>query len=988
MLCDQTPTGRPPIESNAAIDASGSTSTELPVHLTRFIGRDRELDDLIRLVGSSRLLTLTGAGGSGKTRLARETALRVANRFDRVAWVDLAPLTENELVAQQVAASLHAVEHIGTPPCDLVTAAVGSDRVLLVLDNCEHLVDACARLGEHLLRSCPRVTILATSREALGIASETAWLVPPLVSEEAVQLFVERAQAALPTFAPPNDAAIRDICRRLDGIPLAIELAAARVRVLSPEQIALRLDDAFRLLTGGSRTALPRHRTLRATMEWSFGLLGGREQVLLRRLAIFAGSFTLDAVEAVCAKAPLETEDSLDGVSALVDRSLIVMEPGDGVARYRLLETVRQYGIERMREAGELMMLERLHADHFLSVAEAAAPHLFGGEDEPGLIARLVADDDNFRAAANWALRDPSDGARALRFADALFWYWYGATAWQGRSHLREGKPYVTEALARGASCEPALREGALCSLGLLGLATGDYEMGSHAFARALEIARALPDEGNVAFVLAKYAATRMMAGDLDHATALLAEADRIVEPMPRSMLHSFVWFWHTWTILAKGDGATARRLGERLLGLGFTIGHRTSRGHSHMVFGRIELADGQIDDAYAHFTAALPFHVELGDAWGIMLDIEGFAAVAARRHRYADAARLLGASDHLRERTIFAIPTTERAQRDQRLALLRERLGDQFTALLAEGAALSTEDIVRLTQDETMAHTAEHPIVMQAQLPAPEATEAPPRLRVLALGPLQVMVGERVIDASAWGSARPRELLVYLLAHPEGRTKEHVGLAFWPEASTAQLRNNFHVTLHRLRKALGGANWVTLTGDRYAVDPALIAEFDAAEFERDVVAARRALKRQQAGASAPLEQALARYRGDFLDGEPVSDWHIEHRERLQRLYLEALMQLGEERMREQRFAKAVEAYRSVLARDELHEEAIRALMDALAESGERSQALRVYQRFAERLRRELDAEPDDETVRLLETLQGGGSQSRPSAAPSVARRA
>jgi predicted ATPase/DNA-binding SARP family transcriptional activator len=919
---------------------------------------------------------LTGAGGSGKTRLARETALRVAPNYDRVAWVDLAPLGDPELLAQSIAASLHAVEHVGTTPTELVIAAVGNARVLLVLDNCEHLVDACARFAEYLLRACPRVTVLATSREALGVASEMAWLVPPLVSEEAVQLFVDRARATLPTFAVTNDSAIRDICRRLDGIPLAIELAAARVRVLSPEQIAQRLDDAFRLLTGGSRTALPRHRTLRATMEWSFSLLSEREQVLLRRLAIFAGSFTLEAAEAVCVGAPLETEDILDGVSALVDKSMVKMEPGDGVARYRLLETVRQYGIERLREAGELTVLERFHADHFLSVLEAAAPHLFGGEEEPGIIARLAADDDNLRAAAAWALRDPSSASRALRFADSLFWYWYGATAAQGRSHFQEARAYVDQAVARGASCEPGLRAGALCSRGLIGLATGDYATANEAFAEALAIVRTLPDPANLAFVLAKYAATRMMSGDLDHALELLEESSAIVEPMPPSMLHAFVSFWHAWTLTARGDLTTARRLGDRQVELGYLLGHRTIRGHAHTVFGRVELAEGRLDDAFAHFTAALPFHVDLGDGWGLMLDIEGFAAIAARRHRYADAARLLGASDHLRERTIFAIPTTERAQREERLALLRERLGDQFAPLVAEGAALSTDEIVRLTADETMAHTAEHPIVLQSHVASPESAGAPARLRVLALGPLQVMVGDKVIEPSVWGSARPRELLVYLLAHPDGRTKEQVGLAFWPEASTAQLRNNFHVTLHRLRKALGGTNWVTLSGDRYVIDPALVAEFDAAELEREVTAARRALKRQQQGAASQLEQALARYRGDFLDGEPVSDWHVEHRDRLQRLYLDSLMQLGDEWSREQRHAKAVEAYRRILARDELHEEAVRGLMRALADAGERTQALRVYQRFAERLRAELDGEPDEETLTLLQRLrEGAGSR-------------
>jgi DNA-binding SARP family transcriptional activator len=233
------------------------------------------------------------------------------------------------------------------------------------------------------------------------------------------------------------------------------------------------------------------------------------------------------------------------------------------------------------------------------------------------------------------------------------------------------------------------------------------------------------------------------------------------------------------------------------------------------------------------------------------------------------------------------------------------------------------------------------------------------------------VHVGDRLIESSAWGSARPRELLMYLLIHPEGRTKEQVGLAFWPDASPAQLRNNFHVTLHRLRRALGGAGWVVLDGERYRVDPARLQTFDGLEFARAVASARRAIQRQEEGAVAQLEHALELYRGDFLDGEPAGDWHVEHRDHLQRLYVDALMELAARFVRDQRPARAAEAFRRVLARDELHEEALVGLMRCLAESGERSQALRVYRSFAERLRRELDADPDEDATRLFEELRG-----------------
>ena len=958
--------------------AGTAVPPELPVHLTPFVGRGQELEDLARLVPSVRLLTLTGAGGSGKTRLACETALRVAGEFGRVAWADLAPITDPDLVPQEIARALHLPERPDASPREIVVGAICEIRTLLVLDNCEHLVDACAELVEELLRACPRLTILATSREALGVTSEMAWLVPPLAGAEAVQLFVDRAQATLPTFAlsSVNTRAVGEICRRLDGMPLAIELAAARVRVLSPEQIARRLDDAFRLLSSGSRTALPRHRTLRATMEWSFGLLGEREQVLLRRLAVFAGSFSLDAAEAVCAGDPLDPEDILDGVTALVDKSLVTMISGDGVARYRLLETLRQYGLERLRDAGEQETLEARHAEYFLAVVEEAAPKLFGGEHEAGLLVRMGADNDNLRAAAAWSVRDDARARIALRFADGLFWYWYGSTMNFGAGQFREGRRFITEALARAraASCDAALRGRALASRGLIGLAQGDYHDATSAFEESLSLLRAHGDQASVTFVLSKFGATRLMLGDLDGAWDLIEEAFAAVETMrPESMLHSFAYSWRGYVARARGDLATARRMHEGNLRVGWNLKHRTTIGHGHAFLAAVDLAEGQVDDAFAHYCEALPFHLDLGDGWGLALDLEGLSACAALRGRHADAARLMGAVDALREHSAVALPASDAADRARRTTLARDRLGAAFDDLYAEGRALSMEEIVRLATDATVVHTAEHRIpVLGAADATPSPTTAQQGLRVLALGPLQVIVGDRVVDTAAWGSARPRELLVYLLMHPDGRTKEQVGLAFWPDASTAQMRNNFHVTLHRLRKALGGANWVTLAGDRYRIEESRIDEFDVTAFERDVADARRALLQTRDGALATsrLERALARYRGDFLDGEPVGDWHLEHRDRFQRMYVDALMELGERYAEDARHAKAAEAFRRVLARDELHEEALRALMRSLAEAGERSQALRVYQRFTARLREELDADPEDETTQLMARLQ------------------
>jgi predicted ATPase/DNA-binding SARP family transcriptional activator len=847
--------------------------------------------------------------------------------------------------------------------------------MLLVLDNCEHLVDASAELVEHLLRACPRLVVLTTSREALGITSETAWLVPPLESAEAVQLFVERAQASLPSFdlSDANATPVRDICRRLDGIPLAIELAAARVRVLSPEQIASRLNDAFRLLTSGSRTALPRQRTLRGTMDWSYGLLEPRDQALLCRLAVFAGSFSLEAAEAVCVGAPLEPEDILDGVATLVDKSLVVMDAGDGAARYHLLETVRQYGLERISEHGGLAPYQERHANHYLEFAERFAPLLIGGEHEPGLLARIAVEHDNLRDASVWAASDPSRAEQALRFADALFWYWYGTGYWYGSGQFKQAREQIARALASAPNADPLLRARALAAGGLSALAQGDYDDSRDSFETSLALFRAHGDIASIAFVLSKLGASHIMLGDTELAGKLLDESFELAKPLPLSILHSFIRFWRGWAAIVRGEIQLAREMFEDGVRFGRQISHRTSFAHSSAMLGKVLCRLGEYDEAYARLSEGLRIHLEIGDAWGLALDLEGLAGLVIARERYADGVRLMGAVDALRDRVAIALPASDRGERERLVAIAREHLGAHYERMYDEGRAMPMDEVSQIASEAGGLHTAEYqiPVLHDSTVTPPIPVAAVQTLRVLALGPLQVFVGNEAIDTTVWGSARPRELLVYLLMHPDGRTKEQVGLAFWPEASAAQLRNSFHVTLHRLRKALRNPDWITLANDRYRVDPDVIAEFDVLEFEREVTTARRALKRRETGAAAALERAVTRFRGDFLDGEPAGDWHLEHRDRLQRQFVDALMELGDVHSSENRTAKAADAYRRLLARDDLNEDATRALMRCYAQVGERSQALRLYQRFSERLRKELDAEPEDETRELYDEIKG-----------------
>ena len=413
-----------------------SVRTNLPVQLTSFIGRQHELAAVSHLLQTTRLLTLTGPGGTGKTRLALEAAadVDVQERFPAGVWlVELAPLADPALVPHAVATALGVREQPGRSLLDALLDYLRAKTLLLLLDNCEHLIETCAQLAEMVLHAAPGVTILASSREPLGIAGESPYRVPPLSQPDprqvhdldaleridSVQLFVERALTAYPPFrlTAHNAPVVAQICRRLDGIPLALELAAARARFLPPEQIAARLDDRFRLLTGGSRTALPRHQTLLALIEWSHELLSDSERALLRRLAVFAGGFSLEAAQAVCGDGGVGlTDETLDTLAHLADKSLLEVDVVEG--RFRLLETIRQYAREQLLAAGEAEAVRNRHLAFFLQYAKQAEPKLRSAK-QLAWLDRLETEHDNLRTALAWALeRGTSD--HALQLAGAL----------------------------------------------------------------------------------------------------------------------------------------------------------------------------------------------------------------------------------------------------------------------------------------------------------------------------------------------------------------------------------------------------------------------------------------------------------------------------------------------------------------------------------------------------------------------------------------
>jgi non-specific serine/threonine protein kinase len=415
---------------------SQPATTNLPAQLTSFVGRERELAELTRLLSSTHLLTLTGPGGTGKTRLALEMAMNLLGEYPHGVWlVELAPLADPTLVAQTVASTLSVREQPQRSIVDALLDYVRAKTLLLILDNCEHLIEACAHLADTLLRAAPRLKIVASSREALGIAGETAYRVPSLPlpdvqalgldalsQNDCVRLFVDRALAASPHFhlKEKNAPAIAQICRRLDGIPLAIELAAARTRVFPVEQIAARLSDRFRLLTGGSRTALERHQTLRALIDWSYDLLSEPERALLRRLSIFAGGWSFEAAQAVCGEGL--RDDELDLLTHLVDKSLVSVEEEAEEGRYHLLETIRQYARDTLFESGEAEHVHDRHLEFFLHFAETAEPKLRSAEQLEWLN-RVETEYDNLRTALAWSL-ESSKSDRTLRLAGALSYFW------------------------------------------------------------------------------------------------------------------------------------------------------------------------------------------------------------------------------------------------------------------------------------------------------------------------------------------------------------------------------------------------------------------------------------------------------------------------------------------------------------------------------------------------------------------------------------
>ena len=769
-------------ESYNAPSPERAVLLHIPRPVSGLVGRQEECAEVARLLAGTRLLTLTGTGGVGKTRLALDVAARMTPRFrDGIWFVDLAGVTEEGLVANVVASTLELREEPGQSRIDALRRFVAEKELLLILDNCEHLIDACATLVTTLLQSAPELRILATSRQTLGVSGEQAWRVPSLslpdqlattaegspdllLAWTATRLFVERAQEASASFqlTPHNARFILDICRRLDGIPLAIELAAARVKVLSVEQIAARLEDAFRLLTGGARTALPRQQTLRGLLDWSYALLTPPEQRLLNALSVFAGGWTLEAAEKVrLAEESRETDsplsalhsfstdipdadDVLDALEALVDKSLVIMQESEnGEVRYRLLETVRQYAQGKLRERGAWADIQRSHYAYFYGFAEHARTFLTGPQQKIWL-QRLEQEHDNVRAAFDFCLHLPAasqeesdaPGVRALRLGIAL------GRFWEMHGHYSEGRSRMQTVLERAdTQANSQERCDALNTLGVLCAMQGDFGPARRYHEEALTLQKARQDRSGMAHSTNRLAVIAVRQGDYATATAQFEEAlafceatgDRQKAASIQNNLGLIAMEQHDWErarTYYEASLAFSREVGDEhliaitLSNLGIvlqnseddkeaamncyqqaleiqqTLGDQSGVARTLSNLGWVISEAGNIERGNQYLIDSLSRYAALRDSHGVAYVLIVLANNANTQGQHERCVSLIGAEESLRRSSGFARLPGLQLGVDQILTQVREANGDALVdAWHAAGQRLTLEGAVHLAR-------------------------------------------------------------------------------------------------------------------------------------------------------------------------------------------------------------------------------------------------------------------------------------------------
>lgn len=714
----------PPLKSIAR------KTNNLPAHLTSFIGREREMHAAAALLASSRLLTLIGPGGTGKTRLSLQLAFEKLTDFKDGAWiVELAPISNPANILSSIVGVFDLREVREVSLLDILLDYLRARELLLILDNCEHLVEASAQVADQLLQECPHLKIIASSREALGIVGETVFRVPSLKDEEATRLFVDRAAKVEPRFhlTGENASFVAQICSRLDGIPLAIELAAARVKLFTPEQIAQRLDDRFKLLTGGSRTALPRQQTLRALIDWSYQSLNETEQRSLRRLSVFSGGWTFEGAEAVLGEA-----DAMDGLMGLVNKSLVNVEGEGHGSRYRFLETIRQYAMEKLLESGEAVEARDHHLDFMLQIAELAEQRMFGSESLEWLD-QMEVEHDNLRAALEWAAAAQIE--KAVRLALAIGGYW------TSRDYNSEARDWCRIILERS---EPltgmeADRAKLYALWGWSAITTGNHKEGRAVSQTGLELARRVDDPQSIARLLIVQGLSLTFIGDFSVALESLEESiaitrrdklngelamaltahsqaayygrkdfsvirDQLQEATKLAGEAGFQW---ASSMSKYGLGIMAGRLGNletaraymnESAELAARFGNRRIGFSSRSELAHLLRENGLLDEAQEIYGEVIPGWRELGHRAAIAHELECIAFILKRRGEPERAATLLGAAEALREVIDTDMTNVERVEYEKELSALRAGMAEtDFQKAWSRGRELTMDEAIDL---------------------------------------------------------------------------------------------------------------------------------------------------------------------------------------------------------------------------------------------------------------------------------------------------
>ena len=1085
----------------------------LPKPQTSYIGNEAAVAAALSLLHDTRLLTITGPGGGGKTRLALAVAEASVPHFAAgVAWVDLDALTAPEPVPQAAAAALGVAEEPGITTADgwgdLLAEHLAEHQaenqaenqadahLLLVLDNCEHLAAACAQLVNRLLPSARGLRVLVTSRVPLGAAGERVWPVPLLglppsgeaedaikqiAAADAVRLFCVRAAQVAPAFTlhERNAAAVAHICRLLDGLPLAIELAAARCNVLAPQQIAARLDDSLRLLARQGPASDARHPSLAAAIQWSYQLLSPAEQTLFARLAVFRGSFTLPAVEEVGTDAAIGRGQMLDLIADLADKSLLAVtdsSSGGDELRYRLLTPLRQFAADQLAAAGEHELWRGRHAAWALALAERAGPHLSGPQGAQWL-QQLADEHDDLRGALEWCAAAPMRAPDGLRLAAALgrFWCLHG--------HLSEGKHWLQtflpalppdeepqaqvnarNTLARIAFLEsnpasartlslaalelarrleydegvetaqislgaalwelgdyPAARREleeivrytralghlaplarGLNSLGLVAQQQGDGRVADACFEESLSINRRLGDQVGAATALYNLAMQTGYAGDYARARLLYGEALALQTAVGNRSVVADIQVNLGDMAAAQGDYGTAAAAYEAARAIYDSLGTPGDNGYVYAGMGEVAFYQGRHDEAQRHYAAALELfrtagnrrligrclcwlgriacrqgditgaaaltaealdlRRSIGHVMGILFSLDiGCAELALAAGEPLVAARLLGAVECARREQGRPREPVEAQEAERLIARLHEQISvADLTLCWSEGQEMALDEAAAYALD-----TLSPVNLLRAH------SRRGRELRLFALGRGRVYRGDRLLTAADWTYSKARELVFYLLCHPNS-TREQIGLAFWPDANAEQVRKRFSAALAHARSALGREHEsIRLEDGCYRLDLPPTSWCDLHEFTAKMQAAQRLLRQGQDRQTAVplLAEAAALYGGDLLEDMMGEEWPASRRTALQQQFLDALLLLGKLHQEGVRPDAAIAVYERAVAQDPYLEDAHLELIRCLARSGRRRDALRQYATLAAALA-ELDATPSPATAALAARIR------------------